>query len=89
MNNLTSYIFDNICKIDGHIHLFDKKEFLGDLYESPKNHCVCFGDYSIRHIDEYIGKMKNYYNHFIKTHYNPTCHTLLACAPTIEEMIDI
>ena len=62
MNNLTSYIFDNICKIDGHIHLFDKKEFLGDLYESPKKHCVCFGDYSIRHIDEYIGKMKNYYN---------------------------
>lgn len=89
MNNLTSYIFDNICKIDGHIHLFDKKEFLGDFYKSPKNHCVCFGDYSIRHIDEYIGNMKKYYDHFIKTHYNPTHHTLLACAPTIEEMIDI
>lgn len=68
--------------------MFDKNEILTDLYKSPKNSYVCFGDYSIRHIEDYNGKMCDYYDNFIKNHHNSS-HILLACAPTIEEMIDI
>ena len=97
MDNLTSYISNKRSKykagstqgcIDGHIHLFDKYEFLGNLYAINKM-CVGFGDYSIRHIDEYKGHMKDYYDQFIEKFYDPSHHVLLACAPTIEEAIEI
>ena len=90
VNTIKSYIFDNKCKIDGHVHLFDKNEFLGDLYRSSKNLYVGFADYSIRHIDEYKDKMLGYYDNFIKKHYKPFHKRfLLACAPTIQETIEI
>lgn len=88
MNSISSYILDYVCKIDGHIHIFDKNEILTDLYKPLKNTYVCFGDYSIRHIEDYDGKMCDYYDNFIKNHHNSN-HILLACAPTIEETIKI
>ena len=56
MDNLTSYISNKRSKykagstqgyIDGHIHLFDKYEFLGNLYAINKM-CVGFGDFVLK-----------------------------------------
>lgn len=76
--------------IDGHIHLFDHNGFINKSLVDLSKKCVCFADIAFRYLEQYKnGEIINYYDNFIKRHYNPSKHILLATGITADEIIDI
>lgn len=76
--------------IDGHIHLFDHAGHIDMGLIKPSKKCVCFADIAFRYWDMYKqGEIIGYYDDFIKNHFDPTKHILLATGITSNEMISI
>jgi hypothetical protein len=90
MKSLVSYIMRKDVVIDGHIHLFNWEEsIVGKIPHgnNPNTKMVGFMDIEFDNIEKY--NTLRLYDEFIKNHYDPDFHILLATGTNIEDISEV